>query len=64
LSVWSLPGRFLGRPGPHRTPGTASKVDANIMLISAKWAFIAAVLATGVMTAAPTPRAGQIAPNR
>ena len=26
--------------------------------------FIAAMLATGVITAAPTPRAGQIAPNK
>jgi hypothetical protein len=32
--------------------------------ISAGCAFIAAVLAAGVVTAAPTPRAGQIAPNR
>jgi hypothetical protein len=34
------------------------------VLISARCAFIAAALATGVITAAPTPRAGQIAPNR
>ena len=32
--------------------------------ISARWAFIAAVLTTGRTSPAATPRAGQIAPNR
>jgi len=34
------------------------------VLISARWWFIAMVLAAGEMMAAPTPRSGQMAPNR
>ena len=32
MSAWSLTGRRRGRPRPRRTPGTASRVGASIML--------------------------------
>jgi hypothetical protein len=43
---------------------TARAPGATCEAISVRWKFIALVLAAGEMMAAPTPRAGQIAPNR
>jgi len=37
---------------------------ATCVLISARFRFIISVLAVGVIIAAPTPRAGQMAPKR
>ena len=51
------------QPAPS-TPSMACAPGATPALISAGWAVMAAVSAKGITGPAPTPRAGQIAPNR
>ena len=51
------------QPAPS-TPSRAGAPGATPARISARWAVMAVVSAKGMTRPAPTPRAGQIAPNR
>ena len=63
LSMNSLPGKIDENARAIQIRAATAPGGACV-LISSRWRLMHSVLAAGAMLAAPTPRAGQIAPKR